>query len=68
MGEWKAIDTAPRDGTWVKVQGWDFGIIGSRRHYATAFYKNGNWFEIGGNGSQLRYLTDWQELSGTKRG
>jgi hypothetical protein len=65
MGEWKAIDTAPRDGTWVKVQGWDFGIIGSRRHYATAFYENGCWFEVGSNGSQLRYLTDWQELSGT---
>jgi len=65
MGEWKAIDTAPTDGTWIKVQGWDFGIKGSRRHYATAFYQNGNWFEVGSNGSQLRYLTDWQELSGT---
>jgi hypothetical protein len=65
MGEWKAIDTAPTDGTWIKVRGWDFGIKESRRHYATAFYENGNWFEVGSNGSQLRYLTDWQELSGT---
>ena len=65
MGEWKTIDTAPTDGTWIKVRGWDFGIIGSRRHYATACYENGNWFEVGSNGCQLRYLTDWQELSGT---
>jgi hypothetical protein len=63
MGEWKAIDTAPTDGTWIKVRGWDFGIKGSRRHYATALYQNGNWF--GSNGSRLRYLTDWQELDET---
>src|SRR4051794_33609418 len=68
MGEWKAMDTAPTDGTWIKVRGWDFGIEGSRRHYATAFYENGNWFEVGSNGSQLRYLTEWQELSGTSSG
>jgi hypothetical protein len=63
MCEWKAIDTAPTDGTWIKVQGWDFGIEGWRRHYATAFYENGNWIHVGSNGSRLGYLTDWQELS-----
>jgi hypothetical protein len=63
MCEWKAIDTAPTDGTWIKVQGWDFGIEGWRRHYATAFYENGNWINVGSNGSRLGYLTDWQELS-----
>ena len=62
MGEWKTIDTAPTDGTWIKVRGWDFGVKGSRRHYATACYENGNWFEVGSDGCQLRYLTDWQEL------
>jgi hypothetical protein len=65
MGEWKTIDTAPTDGTWIKVRGWDFGIKGSRRHYATALYENGSWFEVGSNGCQLRYLTDWQELNET---
>jgi hypothetical protein len=63
MPEWKPIDSAPTDGTWVKVRGWDFGIEGSRRHYAVAFYEGGVWLEVGGNGNQLRYLTDWQELT-----
>jgi hypothetical protein len=63
MPEWKAIETAPMDGTWIKVRGWDFGIEGSRRHYATAFYKGSGWLEVGRSGNRLRYLTDWQELA-----
>jgi hypothetical protein len=62
MSDWKPIDTAPTDGTWIKVRGWDFGIEGSRRHYGTAFYEDGKWIEVGSNGNQLRYLTEWQEL------
>jgi hypothetical protein len=68
MGKWKTIDTAPTDGTWIKVRGWDFGVKGSRRHYATASYENGNWFEVGSDGCQLRYLTDWQELCTSRNG
>ena len=63
MPEWKPIDSAPTDGTWIKVRGWDFGIEGSRRHYAIAFYRGSAWLEVGGNGNRLRYLTDWQELT-----
>ena len=63
MGDWKPIESAPTDGTWIKVRGWDFGVKGSRRHYNTAFYENGSWREVGSNGGQLRHLTDWQELS-----
>ncbi len=61
MPEWKPIDSAPRDRTWITVRGWDFGVEGSRRHYAVARFENGKWIE--GDGNQLRYLTDWQELS-----
>jgi hypothetical protein len=63
MPEWKPIDSAPTDGTWIKVRGWDFGIEGSRRHFATAFYGGSVWREAGGKGNRLRYLTDWQELT-----
>jgi hypothetical protein len=61
MPEWNPIDSAPTDGTRIKVRGWDFGIKGSRRHYAIAHFENGKWIEA--DGKQLRYLTDWQELS-----
>jgi hypothetical protein len=61
MPEWNSIDSAPTDGTWINVRGWDFGMEGSRRHYAIAHFKDGKWIEADGN--QLRYLTDWQALS-----
>jgi hypothetical protein len=60
MPEWKLINSAPTDGRWIKVRGWDFGLEGSRRHYAIARFENGKWIEA--DGKQLRYLTDWQEL------
>jgi hypothetical protein len=61
MPEWNPIDSAPKNRTWIRVRGWDFGIEGSRRHYAIARFENDNWTDADGN--QLRYLTDWQELS-----
>lgn len=60
---WKPIDSAPIDGTWVKVRGWDFGMKGSRRHYAIAFWDAGVWQEVGSGGGQLQYLTDWRPLT-----
>jgi hypothetical protein len=61
--EWKPIVSAPTNGRRIKVHGWDFGIEGSRRHYAIAFHKDGNWIEAGSSGNRLGYLTHWQELS-----
>jgi hypothetical protein len=57
--EWSPINGAPTDGTWSR--GWDFGIEGSRRHYAIARFETGKWIKADGN--QLRYLTEWQEPS-----
>jgi hypothetical protein len=65
MPEWSPLGSAPTDGSWIKVRGWDFGLEGSERHYAVAHFENANWFEA--NGTQLRYLTDWQELSNRPR-
>jgi hypothetical protein len=61
MTEWKPIESAPTDGTTIKVRGWDFGIEGSQRHYAIATFKDGKWIDFDNNGNQLRYLTDWQD-------
>jgi hypothetical protein len=61
MPEWDPMGSAPTDGAWIRVRGWDFGIVGSRRHFAIAHFENGKWIEADGN--QLRYLTDWQERS-----
>jgi hypothetical protein len=61
MREWKTMDSAPTDGTRIKVRGWDFGIQGSRRHYAIARFETGRWIEVDSNGNELRYLTDWQD-------
>ena len=61
--DWKPMDTAPKDGTWLKVRGWDFGVPGNKRHYAIAFFEDTDWHEVGSEGSLLYYLTDWHPLS-----
>ncbi len=63
MSAWQPIETAPKDGTWLKVRGWDFNNPGGRRHYAIAYYDYGVWNEVGSVGGQLQYLTDWRPLS-----
>jgi hypothetical protein len=65
MHDWSPIGSARTNGTWIKVRGWDFGLEGARRHYVSARFDNGKWIEAHGN--QLRYLTDWQELSRSER-
>lgn len=66
--KWQSIDTAPEDGTWVKVRGYDFGDRLNKRHYAIAFYDCGNWQEVGNEGGLLCYLTDWHPLCPQERG
>jgi hypothetical protein len=58
--EWSPLDSAPKDRTWIKVRGWDFGIEGSRRHYAIARFDDDKWIAI--SGEELSHLTDWQAL------
>ena len=67
MIKWQSIDTAPKDGTWVKVRGWNFGVPGSDRHYAIAFFEEANWHEVGSEGATLFYLTDWHPLTSGQR-
>ena len=61
--QWQSIKDAPRDGTWIKVRGRDFGSPTGRWHYAVAFYEGANWHEVGSNSGQLAYLTDWCPLT-----
>jgi hypothetical protein len=68
MPKWQTIDTAPKDGTWIKVRGHDFGDRTRRRHYAIAFYDHENWNEVGSEGGLLYYLDGWQPLSNGHRG
>jgi hypothetical protein len=63
MADWQPMSSAPKDGTWIKVRGRDYGIPGNRRHYAIAFYDDGAWQEIGSNAGQLQYLTDWKPMN-----
>ena len=62
MTDWKPIETAPRDGTWIKVRGRDFGDSTRKRHYAIAFYEDRNWNEVGSEGGLLYYLDGWKPL------
>lgn len=59
---WLKIDTAPMDGTWVRVRGFNYGDPTKGRHHATAFYEDSSWIEVGSGGSLLFYLTDWAPL------
>jgi hypothetical protein len=60
MSEWQPIDSAPKDGTWLKVRGHDYGDRTRKRHYAIAFYDNGIWNEVGSEGGLLYYLDGWK--------
>ena len=63
MSAWKDIKTAPMNGTWIRVRGRDFGNSQNKRHYAIAFYEDGNWHEVGSQGGLLYYLDGWTHLS-----
>lgn len=62
MTDWQPIETAPKDGTWVKVRGHDYGDRARKRHHAIAFYENDVWHEVGSEGSILYYLDGWKPL------
>ena len=63
---WQPIETAPKDGTRVIVTGWNFGVVGSDRHIATAVWLEDRqeWSEVEEEGdlSTLAYLTHWMPL------
>lgn len=62
MSDWKPMDTAPHDGTWIKAWGWNYGVKGSTKHYSITFYESGAWQEVGSGGGQLQYLEGWKPL------
>jgi hypothetical protein len=57
------MESAPKDGTWVKVRGHDWGDRTRKRHYAIAFFNEGDWNEVGSEGGLLHYLDGWQAIS-----
>ncbi len=65
VSDWQNIETAPKDGTWIRVRGHDFGDRTRKRHYAIAFFDNGHWNEVGSEGSVLYYLDGWRPLGVT---
>lgn len=68
MIKWQPIDTAPTDGTWIRVRGVDFGVPGNKHHYAIAFFEDCGWHEVGSDGAELFYLTDWHPLESPSQG
>lgn len=60
--KWNPISTAPKDGTWIKARGHDWGDTTLRKHQAIAYYENGNWWEVGSAGGRLDYLAEWAQL------
>lgn len=63
MSEWQPIESAPKDGTWIRARGHDFGVKGQRKHSAIAYYEAGNWNEVGSGGGVLTYLVEWRPFA-----
>lgn len=58
MSEWKTIDSAPRDGTYIIINGMKNGGVCE----AKWFKKYGNWKLRGGNFALPDSPTHWQPL------
>lgn len=70
--KWRAIETAPKDGTEIKVRGRDWGSGENRYHYANVRWRVANeptkstqpgWrsdHHVPGQDYAMVYLTDWK--------
>jgi hypothetical protein len=67
MTKWNPMSSAPQDGTWIRARGYDFGDRTRKKHTAIAFFEDGNWNEVGSEGTHLYYLIEWQPFAGTSR-
>lgn len=66
-GGWQPIETAPKDGTFILVTGFNYGAPEKGRHYAVAAWceRRGSWHEEAEwdeNYSCLAYLAHWIPL------
>lgn len=60
MTPWQDIESAPRDGTAVRVRGFNFGLPLNGRHHCLARFDGLGWVEAEDDGAYLPYLTDWR--------
>lgn len=60
MGEWQPIETAPKDGSWIRVRGFNWGDRTRGRHRMTAYWDGNVWRDAADEDSALHYLTDWK--------
>ena len=60
MGEWKPIETAPKDGTWITARGHNWGDRTRGRHMRTAYWDGSVWRDAADEDTTLSYLIEWK--------
>lgn len=68
MIKWRPISTAPRDGTWIRARGWNFGVPGTKFHSVIAVYQDRDWFDATDSfaSEKFLYLHEWKPYNPTK--
>lgn len=62
---WMDIETAPKDGTLIAVEGNNYGDEAKGKHYCLTYWQNGyGWVDNSDPNlyGELKYLTKWAAL------